>query len=200
MTSRKIDRQGMARAVADFLSAAGLDPASELLSETSRLTADAWADEFLSGCSSDPMEPLSKKNLCISSSLCCGDCGLTPVALRSISYVSVCPHHLLPYEGLAHIAYIPSAEGIIAGFGSFVQVLDILSHRLILQEVLASELCKAIASSDLNPRYVFVRLEARQNCLALRGERRNESLAVCEALTPNTPPDVSLLLRKALFP
>ena len=196
MTSRKIDRQGMARAVADFLSAAGLDPSSELLSETARLTADAWADEFLSGCSSDPMEPLSKKNLCVSSS----SFTCPVVALRSISYVSVCPHHLLPYEGLAHIAYIPGAEGLIAGFGSFVQVLDILSHRLILQEVLASELCRTIASSDLKPRHVFVRLEARQNCLALRGERRNESLAVCEALTPHTPPEVSLLLRKALFP
>jgi GTP cyclohydrolase I len=100
------------------------------------------------------------------------------VALTNLQFVGVCPHHLLPYAGVAHIAYVPGRH--LVGFGQIVQVVECLSRRFALQE----ELAKTIAfelQAGLEARGVAVMLEAQQSCLALRGERQHGANAIAEA-------------------
>lgn len=163
----------MERAVASFLTAAGLDPSTHPdLSETPALVATAWAEEFLDGYGRDPMRILGER-------IDVGESRLDEmVTLTGLEFQSVCPHHLLPYGGVAHVAYLPGRY--VAGFGQIVDVLDCLSHRLVLQEDLAKQVVKAL-QDGLEARGVAVRLEAQQNCLSLRGGRQAHARVVTEA-------------------
>lgn len=170
------DLDAMARAVDAFLTALGHPPQeTPLLRETPALVARAWADEFLDGYRRDPKSPLGD-------GIPIGDLHPGLVSLDAIHFVSVCPHHLLPYRGVARIAYAP--RGRIVGFGAIVQCIDALAHRLVLQEVLAAEIARNLREG-MGAAAVFVRLEAEQNCLALRGENRPGARAICEAVTPH---------------
>src|SRR5439155_27374984 len=119
----------MAAAAGAFLDA--LDLPSEAradpeIADTPRRVADAWLDEMTDGYRQDPAAILreavaSKK----------GDL----VAVTGLDFHSVCPHHLLPYRGVAHVGYVPN--GKLAGFGQLARLVDALAHRLVLQENLA---------------------------------------------------------------
>ncbi len=166
------DLGGMIQAVEAFLTALGHCPdADPLLAETPQLVARAWADEFLDGYRRDPLAPLGE-------GISFRQEGGGLVALDAVHFVSVCPHHLLPYRGIARIAYAPA--GRIAGFGAIVQCVDALAHRLVLQERLASDIAAHIRRG-LSARAAYVRLEAEQSCLSLRGECRPGARAICEA-------------------
>jgi GTP cyclohydrolase I len=142
--------------------------------ETPARVATAWADEFLDGYDRDPREVL-------------GDfyeerqpAADEMVLVTSIDFQSMCPHHLLPYRGVAHVAYLPS--GRIVGFSRLARLVDALGHRLILQETLAREVAEAI-QLELDSAGAAVVLEAEQTCMTLRGERRAPARAVTEAFT-----------------
>lgn len=169
------DLDAMARAVGAFLTALGHPPqGSPLLCETPARVARAWADEFLDGYRRDPQSPLRD-------GIPLRDTQPSIVSLDAIHFVSVCPHHLMPYRGVARIAYAP--RGCIVGFGAIVQCVDALAHRLVLQEVLAAEIAQNLREG-MSAAAVFVRLEAEQNCLSLRGENRPGAKAICEAAMP----------------
>lgn len=89
-----------------------------------------------------------------------------PVVIRDIPYHALCAHHIVPFFGVAHIAYLPSAH--IAGFGAFTRVVDELSRGPQLQERLVLEIADAI-QEDLQPTGVLVQLHARQMCMELTG-------------------------------
>jgi len=162
----------MADAVRAFLRAAGLDPArNPELAQTPALVAGAWADEFLDGYRLDPRAILAERMPVAQS-------GQELVVLSRLSFTSVCPHHLLPYGGRAHIAYVPSRQ--VVGFGQVVRLLDCFAHRLILQEDLARSIAGVLVRI-LKARGAGVVLEAEQVCLALRGGRRRGSRVTCEA-------------------
>ncbi|HCF58976.1 MAG TPA: GTP cyclohydrolase I FolE [Myxococcales bacterium] len=163
----------MERAVASFLTAAGLDPSAHReLSETPALVAAAWAEEFLDGYRRDPRRILEER-------IDVGEPRLDEmVTLTGLEFQSVCPHHLLPYGGVAQLAYLPGRY--VAGFGQIVGVLDCLSHRLVLQEDLAKQVARAL-QEGLEARGVAVRLEAQQSCMALRGGRQAHARVVTEA-------------------
>lgn len=164
---------GMQRAVRDFLVAAGLDPDKHRdLGMTPELVARAWAEEFIDGYMTDPREVLRERMPAPKGK------GREMVALTGLDYQSSCPHHLLPYGGTAHIAYLPGKD--VIGFGQMVQLLDCLGHRLVLQEDLARSICDTLMEV-VGARGVGVVLEASQSCLALRGGRRAGSKAVAEA-------------------
>jgi GTP cyclohydrolase I len=93
------------------------------------------------------------------------------VMLKDIELVSICEHHLLPFTGVAHIAYLPTER--IVGLGRLANLVEILSSRPQLQENLTNQIADAI-DAHLSPRGVLVVIEARHQCVASRGARQPE--------------------------
>ena len=193
------DVEKMKEAVAAFLKAAGQDPAQNpLLAQTPQLVAEAWASEFLDGCGKDPRALLARELLPFSKSLCASHLtgpDWTPVSIRNIRFTGVCPHHLLPWSGTAHVAYIP--ESYIVGYGAIAQEVEALAHHLVLQEVLAQQIA-CVFMDVVKPLAVLVRLEASQPCLTLRGERQHSAVTIAEGLVCRTNNWAERRLRKAL--
>ena len=96
------------------------------------------------------------------------------VAVTGIDFHSVCPHHLLPSRGLAHVAYVPG--GRVVGFGQLARLVDALAHRLVLEEDLARQVAEALMV-HAGARGAACVLEAEQMCLSVRGERRPRARA-----------------------
>jgi GTP cyclohydrolase I len=160
--------------VARFLDALDLPPGVRRgpdLAETPRRVAETWLLELADGYRRDPALILAASQPSRSRDL---------VAVTGIDYVSVCPHHLLPSRGVAHMAYLPG--GRVAGFGQLVKLLDALSHRLVLAEDLAAGVAEAL-TLHLGARGAACLLEAEHLCLSVRGERRPRALAHAEAFT-----------------
>jgi GTP cyclohydrolase IA len=170
--SRAPDRAAMARAVADFLSAAGLDVTSKELAETPARVAEAWAKGFLDGYGRTAAEALAETYPAPAGSR--GEL----VVVTGLRFHSMCPHHLLPVEGWAHLAYVPGRR--VVGFGRLGALLDTLAHRLVLQEALARDVARALATTLGSPATACV-LEARQACLRVRGEEQSEAITHAEA-------------------
>jgi len=171
--SPKPDPAAMERAVADFLEAAGLDAASDPnLQETPRRVASAWLDGFLDGYRTTPEEALGERHAIPDGQ------GGELVVVTDLRFHSMCPHHLLPYQGRAHLAYVPS--GGVVGFGRLAALLDCFAHRLILQEALAREVARALARVLGSPATACV-LEAEQACLRVRGQTRCDAVTHAEA-------------------
>lgn len=156
------------RAVAEILAAIGEDPNRAGLLGTPRRVAEAYA-EFFAGLALDPLESLSD-----AVEIDGDDLGEL-VLLRNIEFRSICEHHLLPFTGVAHIAYIPG--GKIVGLGRLSQVVDVLSARPQLQERLTEEIAGAL-ETGLRPRGVLVVLDATHGCVTARGVRQARSSTV----------------------
>ena len=90
------------------------------------------------------------------------------VVVTGLRFHSMCPHHLLPVEGRAHIAYVPGEY--VVGFGRLAALLDTWAHRLILQEHLARGVARSLARGLESPGAACI-VEAHQACLRVRGER-----------------------------
>ncbi len=183
---KRPDAEGMQRAVRDFLAAAGLDPASAELAQTPELVAKAWSDDFLDGSRADPKAILADRFPATA-----GAAGEL-VVVSGIEFQSVCPHHLLPYGGVAHVAYVP--ERSVVGFGQLVRLLECFGHRLVLQEDLARQVANSIVD-ELGARGAGVVLDASQSCLTLRGERRASARVVAEAFAGAMSTDAELRQR-----
>jgi GTP cyclohydrolase I len=161
----------VAGAVAEFLDALGLPGAvrrSRELAATPARVAQAWLEELLDGYAITPAEILAEGSVSEGRAL---------VALTGIEYHSVCPHHLLPSRGVAHVGYLPG--GRLVGFGQIVQLVDALAHRLVLQEDLARQIAEALVE-HLGARGAGCVLEAEHLCLTVRGERRTRARAHAE--------------------
>lgn len=125
------DREAMAAALSDFLRAAGLSAAAD--GEAPGKAATAWAEELLSGYGTDPMAIVAKT---------WADDANEMVAVTDIPFVSVCAHHLLPFYGRAHLAYLP--DGRLTGLSRMTSLVNCLARRLQIQERLTEELCEAL--------------------------------------------------------
>lgn len=97
------------------------------------------------------------------------------VTVRDIEFYSLCEHHMLPFFGRVHVAYIP--DGTIVGLSKIPRVVDILSHRLQVQERFTRELCQCIQDA-LNPRGVMVVVEAQHMCMQMRGVEKQGAVTV----------------------
>ncbi|RMF76418.1 MAG: GTP cyclohydrolase I FolE [Acidobacteria bacterium] len=122
--------------------------------------AAAFADDLCGGYAIDPAALLRPMPL---------DTAAGPVVLRDLRFVSLCAHHLLPYEGVAHVGFVP--RGCHVGLGALARVVDALARRLTLQESLTAAIADTL-ERGLAPRAVVVVLEARHGCLAHRGARQ----------------------------
>jgi len=169
---KKVRVTMMAKAISRFIISAGLDPTDPNLKETPRRVAEAFATEFLDGYSRDPAEVLSEQFPVGKRS----DREL--VVLTDLHFRSMCPHHLLPYSGRAHIAYVPGKT--VVGFGRIGELLDVLAHRLVLQEELARQVAQTL-STVLKSQGAACVIEAEQTCLRLRGGEQHQAVTHTEA-------------------
>jgi GTP cyclohydrolase I len=158
----RMDSKRIERAVRELLLAIGEDPARAGLVRTPERVAEAY-EEFFGGLAEDPLALLAD-------AIPVGNEGPgEAVVVRDISFRSICEHHLLPFLGVAHIAYLPSDR--IVGLGRLPRVVDMLASRPQLQERLTEEIANAI-ERGLDARGVLVVLDAVHGCVSARGSRQ----------------------------
>lgn len=176
-----IDRAAAARAIEDFLRALGHEPEGELAGTGERV-ADAWADDLLEGEAIDAAALLREGALDLDAA------GSGLVLVRDLSVTTMCPHHLLPAHGTATVAYMPGAR--VAGIGTIAHVVDVLAHRLTLQERISDDVV-ALLVHELGARGALCRLALTHSCLIARGERKTgsivETLAVAGTFAVASP-------------
>lgn len=165
--SRAIDRERVARAVRELLSALGENPDSAELADTPARVADACT-EFFSGVGVDPVKFLAD-------AVPVGSDTGELVLVRDIAFRSVCEHHLLPFRGRAHVAYRPGAK--VVGLGALPRVVDTLAGRPQMQERLGEQIVEALVEG-LDPEGALVVIEASHGCVADRGVKQTEATAV----------------------
>ncbi len=175
-----------ARAVARFLAAVGVPPAVRARADvagTPARVAEAFLADLVDGYRRDPAEVLAEWMPAASGDL---------VAVTGIDFHAVCPHHLLPYRGVAHVAYLPGRR--VVGFGQVARLVDALAHRLVIEEDLARQVAEALVR-HLGARGAACSLDAEQLCLTVRGERRREARAHVQCFTGSMRRDARLQRR-----
>ena len=164
-----IDKARIEKAVTEILLAVGEDVNREGLKKTPERVA-AMYEELLAGMRSDPKEHLK--------SVFCEKYDEI-VLLRDIPFFSICEHHMMPFIGSAHIAYLPS--GKILGVSKLARIVDSFAKRLQLQERLTDQIAEFIMK-NLQPKGVAVVLEASHSCMTIRGIRKPGSVMVTSSL------------------
>ena len=152
----------------DFLRAVGRSPGThEELMETPVRAAAMWLGELLDGYEWDPKEILS------ATSPLTGNRDM--VLIKDLFFHSTCPHHLLPYHGIAHVAYIPTDR--IVGLSKISRLLDCYAHRLIIQEEVGRLVAQALVDC-LGAEWAACMLDTEQLCMVIRGVRKPGSRAI----------------------
>lgn len=103
------------------------------------------------------------------------------IVVKDIPLYSVCEHHLMPFLGKAHVAYIPGPEGQITGISKLARVVDVLSKRLQVQERLTTDVADTLVKA-LQPRGVLVVIEAEHLCMSMRGVKKPGTLTITSAV------------------
>ena len=168
-----VDRPRVAALVRELLEAIGEDPERPGLRTTPERVADAYG-EFFSGVGMDAAAPLAH-TISVTRGPAPDTLPSGAVMLRDIRFRSVCEHHLLPFRGHAHIAYLPGEE--VVGLGALPRVVDILASRPQVQERLGEQIADTIDAS-LDTRGVLVVLDAAHECVTMRGERQSAASTV----------------------
>lgn len=168
-----VDRERIAALVRELLEAIGEDPERPGLKLTPTRVSDAYA-EFFSGVGEDASAPLAH-TISVTRGPAPDTLPSGAVMLRDILFRSVCEHHLLPFRGHAHLAYLPGEQ--VVGLGALPKVVDILSSRPQVQERLGEQIADVIAAS-LDARGVLVVLEATHECVTMRGGRQPDASTV----------------------
>ncbi len=164
-----VDNARIEAAVREILLAIGEDPEREGLRETPARVARMYAEMF-SGLHSDPRLFLRKTFTQKYDEM---------VLVRDIEFASMCEHHLLPFMGKAHVAYLPA--GRIVGLSKLPRVVEALAHRPQVQERMTEELADLLME-ELHPRGVAVILEATHTCMTIRGVRKPDGICTTSAM------------------
>lgn len=164
-----IDQERIRRAVREILLAVGEDPDREGLRETPDRVARMYAELF-AGLNKDPRQLLQKTFTQKYEEM---------VLVKDISFASVCEHHLLPFFGKAHLAYIPN--GKIVGLSKLARVVESLARRPQVQERMTEELADLLMA-ELDARGVAVILEASHSCMTIRGVQKPDAICTTSAM------------------
>ncbi|MFJ4173094.1 GTP cyclohydrolase I [Microbacterium sp. NPDC089696] len=165
-----VDRTRVERLTRELLEAIGEDPDRPGLRQTPTRMADLYS-EFFAGVGEDAAAPLAH-TISVSRGPAPDTLPSGAVLLRDIRFRSVCEHHLLPFAGRAHIAYLPGEQ--VVGLGALVRVVETLATRPQVQERLGEQIADTIAES-LDTRGVLVVLDASHGCVTMRGGRQPEA-------------------------
>ena len=164
-----MDLKRIENAVREILAAGGEDPERDGLRETPSRVARLY-QELFDGLDKDPAEHLRATFTERYDEL---------VVLRDVPFNSICEHHLMPFEGRAHVAYLP--DGRVVGISKLARVIDDFSHRLQVQERLTSQIADLLMDR-LSAKGVAVVLEATHTCMTCRGIRKAGSVMVTSAI------------------
>jgi GTP cyclohydrolase IA len=166
----KIDLEKIAQGVRLMLEGIGENPDRDGLMETPRRVADFYA-ELTEGLWQDASEHIKALP---------GDSHDEMVIVKDITFASVCEHHLAPFFGKCHIAYIPSG-GRIVGLSKLARITDIFSKRLQVQERLTQQIAETLFD-NLQPLGVMVVMEAEHTCMTMRGVKKAGSKTITSAV------------------
>lgn len=169
--SREYDAERAEAAVRELLLAVGEDPNREGLRETPARVARSYA-ETLSGLHTDPAEILSTTFALDHDEM---------VLVKDIEMFSTCEHHLIPFHGQAHVAYIPSVDGRVTGLSKLARLVDLFARRPQVQERLTAQIADALVE-HLHARGVMVVVEAEHLCMSMRGVRKPGSRTITSAV------------------
>jgi GTP cyclohydrolase I len=159
MTNGNVDHERIHHAVREILAAVGEDPDREGLRDTPQRVARMYAELFR-GLREDPADLLTTVFTESYDEL---------VVLRDITFNSMCEHHLMPFEGVAHVAYLP--DGKVVGISKLARVVDAFSRRPQVQERMTTQICDLVVA-HLGAKGAAVVLKATHTCMTCRGVRK----------------------------
>jgi GTP cyclohydrolase IA len=171
MTSERFDHAKIEQGVRLLLDGMGEDPERAGLRETPSRVARMY-QEIFAGIDVDAAQVVTVVE---------GADFDEMIMVRDIPLYSICEHHLLPFVGKAHVAYIPNKSQQITGLSKVARVVDVLAKKPQVQERLTTEIAEAIERA-LSPRGVFVVIEAEHLCMTMRGVKKPGSLTVTSAV------------------
>ena len=165
----KVDLERLRRAVREILVAIGEDPDREGLVETPDRVARMYAEVFR-GLRQDPRVHLAKRFTQKYDEM---------VTIRDVAFSSFCEHHLLPFSGKAHVAYLPA--GKVVGLSKIPRVIEVLARRPQVQEALTEQVADLLVE-ELDARGVAVVMEATHSCMTIRGVQKPGSCYITSAM------------------
>lgn len=167
--SGHFDAPAFEQAVTDLLRACGIDPNSPHTGRSAQRVRELWQRRLLGGYELDPAEALGEGF---------EDERRDMVVIRGIAVHGVCPHHLVPFRGFAHVGYVPG--GRLHGFGRIARLVDAIGHRFTYQEWMTRDVAEALIVHGQAAGAACV-IEAEQLCLLLGEDRRGDERVVTQA-------------------
>ena len=171
VTDKKVDIKRLEAAVKEILISIGEDPERDGLINTPSRVAKMYAEVF-AGLREDPEHHLEVQFEAGHDEM---------VMVRDISFYSMCEHHLLPFVGQAHVAYVPGEEGKITGLSKLARLVEAYARRPQVQERLTSQVADKLMKV-LNPKGALVVIEAEHQCMSMRGVQKPGSLTITSAV------------------
>ena len=169
--SGEVDLPRIEAAVREILAAVGEDPDREGLLDTPARVARAYAETF-AGLRQTPADVLDKTFDVEHEEL---------ILVRDIEVYSTCEHHLVPFHGVAHVGYIPSASGRVTGLSKLARLVDVYAKRPQVQERLTTQIADALVE-HLDAQGVIVVIEAEHLCMSMRGIRKPGARTITSAV------------------
>ena len=167
----KFDGAAFEKAITDLLLACGVAPDSTHTGKTAKRVRELWEKRLLGGYALNPADALGEGF---------EDKREDMVVVRGIAIHGVCPHHLVPFRGIAHVAYIPG--GRLHGFGRIARMVDAIGHRFTYQEWMTRDIAEALVTHGMAKGAACV-IEAEQLCLLLGEDRRGDERVYTQAFT-----------------
>ncbi|MCW2508616.1 MAG: folE [Modestobacter sp.] len=168
---RSIDAARIEAAVREILTAVGEDPDRPGLVDTPARVARAYAETF-AGLTQDPYDILATTFDEDHDEL---------VLVKDIPMYSTCEHHLVPFHGVAHVGYIPGADGRVTGLSKLARLVEVYARRPQVQERMTRQVADALYDA-LKPQGVIVVIEAEHLCMAMRGIRKPGAITMTSAV------------------
>jgi GTP cyclohydrolase I len=166
-----VDTARIEKAVTELLLAVGEDPSRDGLVKTPVRVARMY-EELFAGFGQNPADHLEVTFAAEHDEM---------VMVRDIPFASLCEHHLIPFIGRAHVAYIPGVDGRITGLSKLARLVDGYARRLQVQERMTTEIADAVEQA-LDPRGVLVVVDAEHLCMSMRGVKKSGTSTVTSAV------------------